>query len=129
MLVLSHDALDDVARNALSRSLQAFGYGAEACTFATLYPHDKDAEGGDIALDAQALFLLIEGLDPVCVICADSNTAESVAGAYRTTCELDAATRVFGRPAVTFRDLSSMLATEDGKQHAWKLLKSLPKRS
>lgn len=128
VLALSERPLGAEARNAISKSLESFGYGADACLFATLHPADESAEGGDIALDAQALFLLLEGLDPLCVICADAASANRLAEACRTAYDLDSPIRAFGRPAVAFRDLTALLATDNGKQQAWRLLKSLPKR-
>ena len=129
VLALSERSLEDAARNAIERSLQSFGYGVDACTYAMLLPRNPSAEGGDIKLDAQALFLLVEGLDPVCVICTDAPSIASLEAAYRTSFEADATARVMGRPAVMFASLASLLETEKGKQTAWHLLKSLPKRS
>lgn len=128
ILALSERPLGAEARNAIGKSLESFGYGADACLYATLFPADGPAEGGGEPLDAQALLLLIEGLDPLCVICADNTATSRLGKTYRTTYDLDAPIRVFGRPGVAFRDLAGMLATDAGKQRAWHLLKSLPKR-
>lgn len=128
VLAMSARTLGPAARNAIEKSLESFGYGAGACTYATLLPVDEGAEGGDIPLDPQALMLLVEGLDPLCVICADEATAEELGHAYRTAFQLDAAERLFGRPAVVFRDLEALLGSDAGKQRAWRLFKSLPKR-
>ena len=128
VLALSEHPLDDAARNAIAKSLDSFGYGDDACMYATLLPADESAEGGDVPLDPQALFLLLEGLDPLCVICADAAATARLGEACRTSYDLDASIRVFGRPGVAFRDLAGLLATEQGKQKAWHLLKSLPKR-
>lgn len=115
------------ARNAIEKSLESFGYGPRSCTYTTLRPSSEE-DGAGIALDPQALFLLVEGLDPVFVICADEATARQLEAAYRAPLSLDAAERLFGRPALVFRDFSSLMTTEDGKQRAWRLLKTLPKR-
>ena len=96
-----------------------------SCMFVTLRP---TSNANAVPLDPQALFLLVEGLDPLCVICADASTADLFGLAYRTQYNLDSAARVFGRPAVMFDNLDSSLATEAGKQRVWHLLKSLPKR-
>ncbi len=129
VLALSAQPLEDAGRNAIERSLESFGYGPSACTYAALSPADPSAEGGDVSLDAQALFLLVESIDPVCFICADAESARVLGDAYRMAFDLDAPARVFGRPAVVFRSLSTLLSTDAGKQQAWRLLKSLPKRS
>ena len=128
VLAISAQPIDAAGCRAIERSLESFGYGPDACTYATLSPADPSAEGGDVALDAQALFLLVESLDPVCVICTDAASATVLGEAFRTSFQLDAPARVFGRPAVTFRSLEALLATDKGKQLAWRLLKSLPKR-
>ena len=124
-LALSAEPLPAVARNAIEKSLAAFGFGDDACLFATLVPRDPTVEGGDIRLDAQALFLLVEGLDPLYVIAADADSAAALAAAYRTEFPLDAPIRAFGRPAAAFADLGALLQTDAGKQKAWQVLKSL----
>ena len=128
IMALSAQPLDAAARNAIEKSLASFGYGEGACTYATLFPKGASSNDGVIALDAQAVFLLVEALDPVCLICADTESAGVLGDAYRTSYDLDAPARVFGRSAVVFRDFSAMLQTDRGKQRAWHLLKSLPKR-
>lgn len=106
----------------------AAGDAAGAADAGTAGAGGNAAGAGDVRLDAQALFMLVEGLDPLCVICADAAAAEALGGAYRTEFSLDAPARAFGRPAVAFREFATLIATDDGKQRAWKLLKSLPKR-
>ena len=121
--------LASIARDAIVKSLSALGYGPDAATFATLAPKDPAVEGGDVVLDEQAVFMLVEGLDPLLVIIADEPTSHLVGRAYRCSVAPDSADRVFGRPTVVFRDLEPMLSTDSGKQHAWKLFKSFPKRT
>ena len=128
IMTLSARPLDAIARNAIEKSLVSFGYGEGACTYATLFPKDASLEDDGIALDAQALFLLVEALDPVCLICTDADSAAVLGDAYRMAYDLDAPARVFGRSAVVFRDFIALLRTDEGKQRAWRLLKSLPKR-
>ena len=113
-----------VAHNAIEKSLEAFGYGSNACTFVSLMPIDAQREGGDIPLDAQALFLLIEGLDPLHIIACDTAATTALAQAYRTHYNTDAPIRVFGRSSAAFSDLDALLQTPAGKQTAWRVLKS-----
>ncbi|MBQ9042348.1 MAG: hypothetical protein IJ111_05975 [Eggerthellaceae bacterium] len=127
-LTLSKRPLGEEALNAIEKSLENFGYGLDSCTYATLSPIDRSVEGGDIALDAQALFLMVEGLDPLFVICADEASAHALGQAYRTAFPPDAPARILGRPAVVFKDFPALMNSEKGKQKAWHLLKSLPKR-
>ena len=62
--VISSESLSEAAEKALDSSLAALGYGHDACTFVA--PGD---------LDQQALFVLIEGLDPICIVAADGKSA------------------------------------------------------
>lgn len=121
-LAISSRPLPDLARNALERSFEAFGYTAPTCTFATLTPRDPQTEGGDIQLDPQSLFLLVESLDPLFIVSADQASADLLSQAYHGHAT---PTRIFGRPAATFADLPELLKTDPGKQKAWHTLKSL----
>ena len=121
-LALSARKLGSVERNAIEKSLAALGLGEHSCTYATLYPQVNDS-GAE--LDAQALFLLVEGLDPLRLIIADAQTLEIVGRAYRMALGPDRAVRIFGRPAVCFGDLRELLQSDSGKQRAWALFKTL----
>ena len=121
VLVLSRAPLAAAARQALESSARALGYGEDSCAFAVL-----EADGA--ALDANALFLLVEGLDPLCLVAADEDAARLLEAAYRQEVPTGAASRVFGRSAVAFRSFEAMLGTSDEKQRAWALLKKLSKR-
>ena len=127
-LALSARPLGDGARDAIGKSLAALGYGEGAASFATLSPRDPEAEGGDIVLGPQDLFMLVEGLDPLCAIAADEAAVRALESTYRCSFALDSPIRMFGRPAVAFRALEPMLESDAGKQRAWRLFKSLPKR-
>ena len=124
VLAVSGESLGDAARDALAKSFASFGYGKDVCAFATLVPRsDEEPE-----LDAQALFMLVEGLDPVCLVCTDDAAARMLETAYRTTLKRDAAARIFGRPAVVFRSLDALMESPEEKQKAWSVLKSFPRR-
>ena len=124
VLAVSGESLGDAARDALAKSFASFGYGKDVCAFATLVPRsDEEPE-----LDAQALFMLVEGLDPVCLVCADDAAARALEAAYRTTLKRKAAVRIFGRSAVVFRSLDALMESPEGKQQAWAVLKSFPRR-
>ena len=124
LLAVSASALGGPARAALTSTAASLGYGDDACAFATLAC--ADATGGP-ALDRQALFTLVEGLDPLGLIVTDSAAARAVAEAYRCSLALGESQRVFGRPCVAFESFEPMLATSQDKQKAWALLKRLPK--
>ncbi len=69
--VISSEPLSRLLKKALNSSLAALGYGHDACTFVA--PGD---------LDQQALFVLIEGLDPICIVAADGKSAALLGQAY-----------------------------------------------
>ena len=70
--VASGNGSSERSRAALNSAMASLGYGSGACTFAAV-------EG----LDDQALFLLVEGLDPLCLIATDSTAAAALGRAYR----------------------------------------------
>ena len=115
-LALSSNQLASDARSAIDKSLVAFGYAPDSCSHVTC-----------AMLDPQAVFLLIEGLDPLYVIATDRETAALLAKAYRTDYQPDSPIRVAGRSGVAFTDLHALMSTPESKQKAWKLLKSLPR--
>ncbi len=120
---VSERALDERSRAALNSSAKALGYGHAACVFATLHAGTEDAA----PLDDQALFLMIEGLDPLCLVAADARSAAALGRAYRCEVPLGKQSRVFGRTTVAFKSFSTMLDDGQDKQTAWALLKKLPK--
>lgn len=122
--IVSTRTLGCTARTALNSSFAARGYGREACTFATVHP---DAAADDSALDPQALFLLVEGLDPLALVVTDAHAAALLGQAYRTTIPLAALSRLFGRDLVAFDAFEELLDSTQDKQAAWALLKKLPK--
>ena len=124
-LVIGQRLPSSNVRNALEKSMESFGFEPETCTYASIRPITDSGEDNDAALDHQALFLLIEGLDPLYVIAVDSFATNLLSQAYRTQLAEDAPIRVFGRPSAAFSNLEAMLETPDGKQSAWRVLKSL----
>ncbi len=78
-------------------------------------------------LDGDALRMLVEGLDPLCIVIADRASGAVFSKAYQERCPLDAAGRVLGRSIVAFTSFASLLETPADKQRAWALLKTLPR--
>lgn len=124
-LILSMQPLGKPARTAIDNSLAALGLGNDGHIYATLLPSSPETEGADISLDAQSLFLLVEGLDPLRIIAADQACSRLLADAYRTSLPSDTAVRIFGRPSVVFGNLEELIETDGGKQKAWALFKTL----
>ncbi len=117
--VVSSRPLSEAARNAAESSMAALGYGKGS----TLIVLSVD----DVALSDQDLFSLIEGLDPLAVVATDAPAAATLSHAYHIDMKPDDSCRLFGRDAVAFRDLESMLATPEDKQRAWALFKKIPR--
>lgn len=113
--VLSKEPLDERSRAALQSAMNSLGYGPAACTFATT----ED-------LDDHALFLMIEALDPLCLIAADRDAAQALGRAFRCDIPFKKPGRAFGRSVVAFSSFASMLDDGQDKQIAWALLKKLP---
>lgn len=115
-------ALSAEARNALVKSAEALGYGPDGVTFITF-----DAKAPAPAVNAEALFRLIEGLDPVCLVCTDTASARLVGEAYRQDVPFMQPVHVFGRETRAFADLGALMDTPARKQQAWAQLKTLPR--
>ena len=120
-LVISSTLLDGEARDALNSTAKTFGYGQAACTFAQV-------EGAnDTKLDATALRLLIEGLDPYCIVVTDAAAGQMLGEAYRAPLAPNSVARIMGRSVVALNSFESQLKNAQDKQVAWALLKSLPR--
>ena len=114
--VLGSQALSPEARNAVESSAKALGYGQDACTYVVT---DE--------LEERALFVLLEGLDPLCLVVTDGKTAALLGQAYHRSVPTGDACRLLGRTTIAFMDFESLLATPKDKQIAWALLKKLSK--
>ena len=115
--VASTATLSEAAKKALASS-------AETCFFVVA--------GADPALSPTQFFRLVEGIDPLALVIADTVTQQLASAAYRTAegprmLQADAAQRILGRNAVVFSNFEDLLTTPAKKQQAWALLKKLPK--
>ena len=135
--VVAQVRLGAEAIKALSNSAAALGYGQNACFFIAL-------ESNGETLAPKQLFSLIEGIDPLALVAADSAAMRALEQAYRIAQDVifkgkenssakrfslapNMFTRILGRNAVTFSSFESMLSTPNDKQRAWALLKKLPR--
>lgn len=142
--VVSTRPLPERARTACAKSCEALGYGPDGTVFVHLeasgdgaeQPQERmqeetaanpDSVSAPATLDPKALFALLEGLDPLCVVCADRPCAEVLSACYRTPIPIGELKALFGRPSVAFDNLDGLLETDAGKQEAWAALKKLPK--
>lgn len=155
-LAVSSTWLDPVSRNALESSLSALGYGSDCLLYVSLcsgeaspnndsarmknettqHPpaqasehqsHEASSDEGELRLDAQALYTLVESFDPLCVIATDAPAARALAEAFHVKQILNAHGRFAGRDVITFSNFSSLMNAPEEKQRAWSLLKKLPK--
>lgn len=120
--VIGMRQLAEAARTACQNSMSALGYGKGACTFVCLQP-----DGQSERLDPAAVRALLEGLDPLCIIVADAESAAVMAQAYEQSIALDRPNRILGRDVAAFRNLSALMDTPQNKQRAWALFKTLPR--
>ncbi len=120
VVILSKTALGADAHRALRNSAEKLGFGERACIFCTLSGAEEAAE-----LSRDELFDIVEGLDPLALVAADSESIRALSEAYRTDIPPLARTRVFGRSTVAFKQFESMLEDPQDKQRAWALLKKL----
>lgn len=116
--VISEGVLDAPARKALDASFERLGFGAAPCTYINLIAKDK-------ALPEEDLYFLLESLDPLALVAADTASQEALARVYKTALTAEKATNLLGRPTLCFRDFSALLATPQLKQQAWAALKQL----
>lgn len=139
--VVSARPLSADATRALESSARKLGFGDRPCFFCTLHAQGRAGTSGDAAttgengpadsaaqpdpIDASALFEVIEGLDPIVLVAADSEAARALSEAYRVEVAPMARSRVFGRTTVAFRSFEAMLGEAQDKQIAWALLKQL----
>ena len=113
VLVICAAALSADAKNALEKSFAALGYGPAACSYANV-------EG----MEAADMFDIVEGIDPVALVAADSSAATLYGTAVAEEFPIGVATRVFGHTACAFQQLNDQLSTPGDKQLVWHLLKS-----
>ena len=119
--VVSDTPLTAPAKNALEKSAEALGYKKDACTYVVL------ARLGELAgANANTLFEIVEGIDPLCVVATDVTSIQTLGATYTTRLTQNTYARLFGRDCVTFRDFSGMMNSPESKQRAWALLKKLP---
>ncbi|MCL2825780.1 MAG: hypothetical protein FWD72_00055 [Eggerthellaceae bacterium] len=148
LCIVSTPPLSDRAKSALQSSFAQLGYGAFPCTFFTLQgnaaagaasaaaaPADVGASPATSPssplphLSEKEVFAVIEGLDPLLLVITDAAAIRTCSQAYHQEVPPDQRSRVLGREVRAFSSFDGMLDDPKGKQEAWALLKSLPKRN
>lgn len=102
-------------RTALVASAERFGFSSDDITWIWREAATK--------LEDKELVALIEALDPLVLIICDQASVEACSRAYRTHLPLNCASSLLIRPCACFTDLTGLLETPKGKQHAWHTLK------
>lgn len=113
-LAIFTEAPTDTAKNALEKSFAAIGFEAGACTYANI---------DDLMPDA--IFALVEGIDPLVLVACDEKAAGLYSQAVRQAFPPMQRMRVFGREARAFPHLNAMLEQEADRQAVWHLLKTM----
>lgn len=111
--------LSEDAAYALVKSAESLGYGSDGATFITIDAQEP--------LSANELFRLVEGIDPLCIVVADTPSLHLFERAYRETLPPQPGTRVFGREVRMLPTLDELVQSPAGKQRAWAALKTLPR--
>ncbi|MEG1397605.1 MAG: hypothetical protein RSC47_02995 [Raoultibacter sp.] len=124
ILVVSKRTLEESAIQALEKSFSALGWGQNVTTFLSL--HTKEQTKNEPIADS-ALFETVEGIDPFMIVAADQPAAEALSCAYHCEIPLMEHSRLLGRDLCAFPSFSALLASDETKRKAWRLLKSLPK--
>ena len=114
-LVLSYGEASQPVRDALTSASDRLGFGEPAFGDLSLLGAAKDA------------FALVEGVDPVVVVCADELSGVMFGQAYRIQVPQNNAGRALGRPFAAFVSFEEDLARSDMKQRDWAVMKSLAK--
>ncbi len=122
--ILSSAPTPSITKNAIEKSAAALGYPEPSCLYCTLQPEIQGS-----SLDSSALWLLMEGIDPLQIIVTDDNAITLLEKTYRTTFSRNSSGRIFGRNAALFSDLTTLIEDDAGKRQAWELFKSLVNRS
>jgi len=133
-VALTSEPLSDAAKNALTKTAESFNYGADPVTYVDVSglekfdnrgPKNRD-ETNKAASTNDQLFEIVEGLDPVCLVTCDDKATHLLTEAYRTQIMPMEPARVFGRSAAPLNNIDTMLETQKGKAHLWKVLRTLP---
>ena len=114
VLVVFTEPLNDAATNALQKSFNALGYGNDANLYANIDGLSRDA-----------VFDLVEGIDPLALVACDAKAVDLCSQAVRQPFPPMQKTRLFGREARAFAHLNTMFETEMDKQAVWHQLKSM----
>lgn len=122
-VVVHSSPLSDAAMNALTKTAESLRYGPDPVTYVNV---GKDG-GADSQLDDRSLFNLIEGLDPICMVTCDDESASRIAEAYRAQIVPMTPCRVFGRSVAPLDRIDDLLSTQQGKACMWGVLRTLPR--
>lgn len=148
---VSENDIGAEAKSALAAAFARLGYDARQIAFVSLdvlrleegrplcgngvaAAHDdasseaSNSAGSDAKERGDALFTVLETLDPLCVVLCDHASTETASRGYNQPLPLETRTLLLGRPCLCFEDFASLLEDDAGKRKAWETLKTLPAR-
>ena len=126
LLCLSSQPLPEEVRAAVAASAERLGYGSSNVAWVVVAPEGgSPTEACALPFAENDIRTIVEGIDPVAVVVADSNAAAMMAEAYKQPLFCYHPCRVAGRSVAPFTNFEALLTTPDSKQKAWALLKEL----
>lgn len=130
----------EAVKSALEASFQRLGYGVAPCTWVALEGvsgaaagvHGGESAGETVttetpaaALSTAELYGLLEALDPLVLVATDAAAGRALGAVYRAEFKAMAHCRALGRSVVVLPRPDELLASQEGKQRLWTLLKQL----
>lgn len=119
LLCLSSEVLPEEARAAITASAERLGYGRDNVAWVVIAAEDHPS------LAENGIRTIVEGIDPVALVVADSAAAALLAEAYKQPLFCDHPGRLAARSVAAFSNFEALMATPESKQKAWSLLKEL----
>lgn len=112
-------SIADMTKNAIVKSAERLEYGFGSVAWLGIC----DVAG--VELSGAALLDIVEGMDPIAIICLDQKSTQVLSRLYGVSLGLDSLGVALGRRVISFRDFAGMLGSPLDKQKAWTLLKEL----
>ena len=122
--VVSSKPLSSQAHDALIASAQSLGY--HACQLAFIILATQADTAPALSTQPKDLFLVLEAVDPFAIVLTDHHAVEVASSAYNIPLTLEQRELLLGHGCCCFESFEELLKTTEGKQKAWKCLKTLP---
>ena len=106
------------------RISSVIGYHARQLAFIILATQADTAPA--LSTQPKDLFLVLEAVDPFAIVLTDHHAVEVASSAYNVPLTLEQRELLLGHGCCCFESFEELLKTTEGKQKAWKCLKTLP---